>query len=311
MSLGEVVTTQPEPGSTGTTSQATQVIQPLRDLLALALVGANAVLILTGVLHLLFAGWEDETTFFGAADEAIFRFIGIPGIVLPLLAVLLTTVVQPITARAKLVTVIAVVEYGTAAAFTVITLLGWMIGGATNDNPFYDPPASFWVTGVLERLVHAALLVVAALVVIKIWRSLFAVPKPPAAVGPQGYAAHPGYPQTGYPQGYGQTYSGYPQGYGQTQQAAPGGYPTYGQQTAPAQQSYPSAPTQPAEAPQSGVPAQSVPGQQSAETAQGYGVPSAPPAVPGQHSHWGSEHTQMINPSSQQSGGDDPTQIHR
>lgn len=335
MSLGELVTTQPEPGSTGTTSQGTQIIQPMRDLIALALVGANAVLILNGLLHLLFAGWEDETTFFSAANDAIFQFIGIPGIVLPLLAVLLTTVVQPITARAKLVTVIAVAEYVAASAFTVIALLGWMIGGAADDNPFFDPPASFWVTGVLERLVHTALLVFAALVVIKIWRSLFAVPKPPVAVGPHGYAAQQGYPQTGYlqgyPQAYGQTYPGYPPGYGQTQQAAPGGYPMYGQQTVPAQQSYAAAPTPPAEALQSAAPAvpapqsappasapQSAPpapGQQSAEATQSYGIPPVPPVVPGQpapgqQSYWGGERTQLINPSDQQSG-DDPTQIHR
>lgn len=330
------MTTQPEPASAG---KATQATKSLRELLALVLVGANALLLLVGVIDLAVPAWEGDP-FASRAGSGFFDFVGLLGILLPLAAVLLVTHIEPVPARAKAVTIAALAEYGVSALFGVICLLTFLFG-ALADSEFRSA-----FTGLLTRAAHLALFAAAALVVVKVWQALFQPPKPqpPAVVyGQPGYAVQPGYGaqqgygHAGYPGGYAQAYgqqagyaAGYPQqGYGQPvpQPTTPGqqsvgypqpatsgqaegqpGYPSYGQQ-APAQ----SGGQQSAEETQivpTGQP--TVPGQPSAETTQvvGYHLPSrsAPAAAPQSSAapsdpgHWSSEHTQYLSTTGQQSG---------
>lgn len=297
------MTSQAEPASTDAT-QASKITNPLRDLAALVLVGANALLLFVGLIRLFVSFSRFGSSWTGRAGSEFFTFVGIEAIVLPLLAVLLATHVRPPLPRAKLITQIALGEYAFSALLGVVTFFVVTIGMLA------EAEVGDALLGVLARVAHLAMFAVAALVVFKIWRGLYYVPKPkpqPGVYGqpqygqpgyPQGYGQQPGYPAGfpqggGYPQAYGQpTAYGQP-GYGQRGEAQPGhpqygqpGYPQYGQ-PGDAQPGYPQY-GQPAYEPQSAPPAPA----------------SAPPAGESRTSdEFGpSERTQVIN-----RGGEDPS----
>ncbi|MFK3981007.1 hypothetical protein ACI2K4_11590 [Micromonospora sp. NPDC050397] len=248
------MTSQPGPAPVDP-AQARQITQPLREPAALALVSANALLLFVAVINLLVPRGEGDE-FTRRAGDSFLDFVGLTAILLPVLAVLLATHVQPVVRRAKLITQIAVVEYAISAFFGIITVLAYLVGTLA-EAEFRQA-----FTGLLARLAYLAIFAVAAYTVFRVWRTLYYVPKPK----PQpGYYGQPGYPQQGYPQGYpaqGYPQQGYPQGYPPAGAAQPG-YP---------QQSYPA-----------GFPA---PGY--GQPGGGYGVPapasappvSAPPAAP-------------------------------
>jgi len=229
------LTSQPEPAQTDA-KQASQTTKPLRDLTALVLLGADVLLLLAGLINLVIPAWEDDT-FTRRAGVGFFEFLGFTSIVLPLLAVLLVTHIQPVTPKAKLTTVAALGAYAFAALLGVVSLFGWLIGSLV-DGEFRQ---SF--TGLLVRFAYLAIFAVAAFTVFKIWRAHFYVAKPkpqpgvygqPQAYGqtypagyPQGYAQQPGY-QPGYAQAYGQQAAGYGQAAQDAQQASS----VYGQPTA-------------------------------------------------------------------------------
>jgi hypothetical protein len=323
------LTSQPGPAPTDST-QARQITQPLREPAALALVGANALLLFVAVINLIIPrGVGDDFT--RRAGGSFGDFVGLTAILLPLLAVLLATHIQPIVPKAKLITQIALVEYAVSAFFGVITVFAWLIGtlaGAEFRQAF---------TGLLAQLALLAIFGVAAFPVYQIWRTLFHVPKPKPQQGYYGQPSHPqqgypqgypqqGYPPQGYPQGYpqpGQSQPGYPQGYPQQAYPPPGfPQPGYGQPTEgygiPAPASAPpvsAPPTAPTSVPQ--VPAPPAP----------FADPTVPPSTseatqviqrPPQGDD-ASERTQLINPASQQPSagsqpparqiGDEPTEL--
>ncbi|MFE9959747.1 hypothetical protein [Micromonospora sp. NPDC005299] len=261
--------TSPAEPASGDTTQASQLTKPLRELAALVLLGANAVLLFVGLLRLL-VPVDDYSTFSGRAGSTFFAFIGLESTVLPLLAVLLATHVRPVLPKAKLITQVALVEYAVAAVFGALTLLIWLVGRLA-DGEVLDA-----FLGLLTRLAWLAVFAIAAFVVFKIWRTLYYVPKPKPQPGVYGQA-QPGWPQQpgpmpGQPGGYpaAGAYPGAPQ--------QPGGYP----QPGPYGSAQPAPPfnTAPPHAPQSSPPfgaPQSGPPLAGPPSAPPYGAPHAAP----------------------------------
>lgn len=237
------MSSQTEPGGTsgdvpGTTGEGTgdksasQFTLPLREIAALVLLGATALLLLVGVIELLIPG-DARGSFLDRASRSFGSFIDLARIGFPLLAVLLATHVRPPVPRAKLITLVALVEYAVSAFFGII--FGLLIGFADTAGD----SARIAFESLLVHVALAAVLGVAAYVVLRIWLGVYHVPKPPTPQ-PGGYG-QPG--MYGQPAGYGQ-----PGGYGATY-GQPGGYagygqpgqPTYGQPVQPS--GPPSAPT--------------------------------------------------------------------
>ncbi|MFG2053504.1 hypothetical protein ACGFI9_05655 [Micromonospora sp. NPDC048930] len=239
--------TSPAEPASGDATQASQVTKPLRELAALVLLGANAVLLFVGLLRLL-VPMDDYSTFTGRASSTFFVFIGLESAALPLLAVLLATHVSPVLPRAKLITQAALGEYAFAALFGALTFLIALFGRLT-DGEVLDAFLSM-----LIRVAWLAIFAIAAFVVFHIWRRLYYVPKPKPQPGVYGQP-QPGWPQQagGYP-GQPGAYpapgqGGYAPG-GQPHQ--PGGYPVPGQYGPP--QSAPPFNAAPPHAPQSAPP---------------------------------------------------------
>ncbi|BCB79797.1 hypothetical protein GCM10022251_39730 [Phytohabitans flavus] len=291
------MTTQPEAKPSDGTS-ASQFTKPLRELAALVLLGATAVLLFVAILSLIPTG--DFETFTGNAAGSFDGFVNLVTIGLPFLAVLLANHLQPALGRAKVITLVALIEYAAAAFFGVI--FGLFIGVVKiADDSVFNALKAF-----LVRIAMLAVLAIATYALVRIARGLYFVPKPKPQPGmygqpaygqqpgyPQGYGQQPGYPQQGYPPAYGQPTAAYPHPYGQPAQqpAQPYGAGPAGPPTAPV----PQMPAVPPQAPISTPPSHE----------------QVPPTEPGQQ-------TQLINPASQLPSagfpppppgglGDDPT----
>jgi len=103
------VTSQPEPAPRDA-MPAAQTTNPLREPAALVLLGANALLLLVGLVDLL-VPLADGDSFARRAGGAFFNFAGLAAVLLPVLAVLLATHVRPPVRRAKLITQVALGPY--------------------------------------------------------------------------------------------------------------------------------------------------------------------------------------------------------
>ncbi|MGV9764432.1 hypothetical protein [Micromonospora tulbaghiae] len=311
--------TSPAEPASGDATQASQLIKPLRELAALVLLGANAVLLFVGLLRLL-VPVDDYSTFSGRAGSTYFTFIGLESTVLPVLAVLIATVILPVVPKAKLITQVALAEYAVSAVFGALTFLIWLVGRLA-DGEVLDA-----FLGLLTRAAWLAIFAVAAFAVFKIWRTLYYVPKPKPQPGVYGQA-QPGWPQQpgqgypgpgGYPQQPGQGYPqagspppGWPQQpgpYGQPQSAPPfNTAPPHAPQSGP-----PFAGPQPA--PQSGIPfagGQPAPQYGSPQPAPPFGQPpSADPtqAIPRQSAEPGAPSPAADDERTQRFDREDPNQ---
>ncbi|WP_319463058.1 hypothetical protein [Micromonospora sp. RTP1Z1] len=248
------MTSPAEPASTDP-AQASQLTKPLRELAALVLLGANAVLLFVGLFRLLLPT-DGYSTFSLRAGNTFFTFVGVESTVLPVLAVLLATHVRPVLAKAKLITQVALGEYAVGAFFGALTFLIWLVGRLAEAEVL---DALF---GLLTRAAWLAIFAVAGYVVFKVWRTLYYTPRPKPQPGVYGQP-QPGWPQqqAGYP--------GQPGGYPPAGQ--PGGYPPPGQGGYPSAGGYP-APNQPG-----GHPAPNQPGGYPPSGQYGQPNPSAPP----------------------------------
>jgi hypothetical protein len=268
------VTSQPEP-SPGEGRSAVQILRPVRDLAAYALVATPAVLLLVAVIRLIPGGVGEQ--FASRTQDSFFNFVNVPVIAFPLGAVLLSVLIRPQHPKANLIVLVATVEYAAAAFFGVI--FGILIG--------LVQIATFSVRTAFEellvRLSWLAVFAVAAFAVYQLWRNLFHTPKPKAQPGMYGQPQHGqpqhGQPQHGQPQ-HGQPQHGQPQ-HGQPQYGQPGAYPGqpgYGQPGEPGGQ--PGQPGQPGAAGQWGQqPGYPQPGAQPGGYGQpAYGQPAAQPA---------------------------------
>jgi hypothetical protein len=206
--------TQPVPpaapvGPAGYGKDAVAITAPFREVAALILAGAVAVIMFVSFLDFLF-GLDN----FGLQAQGEFgSFVNLETILLPLGAVLLATHVKPVVRRAQLITLVSLIEYGVAALFGVICLFAAFIHEMSGSGPF-NTGGSVRVGffNLLDNLVMLGLLAFAGYLVLRVWLGVFSTPRPVAPPQPYGYA--PGYGTPGYPQqpaGYGQ----YPQQYGQ------------------------------------------------------------------------------------------------
>jgi hypothetical protein len=261
------VTSQPQPAPAEAGSPG-QYLRPLRDIAAYALVGATAVMLFVAVIRLIPSGVGQD---FGTrAQDSFYSYVNLPTIFFPLTAVLLSLAVRPPHPKAKLITVIAVVEYGVAAAFAIVfgILIGLInIAGFSVRTAFEE---------LLVRVAWLAVFAVAAFATYQIWRHLFYTPKPKPQPGVYGH------PQYGVPG----TYPGQP-GYGQPGQPAPPGHP--GQPGAlgqPGPAGYPGQPPQPGQPGHPGQPGPAGYGQpaygQPPMGNPGHPGPAGQPAYPGQ-----------------------------
>jgi hypothetical protein len=207
------VTSQPQPGPG-------EYLRPLRDLAAWALVGAPAVLLFVAIIRLIPAG----DGFGDRAQDSFYAFVNVPTTFFPLAAVVLALLVRPAHPKARLITLIAAVEYAVAAFFAVVfgILVGLIqIAGFSVRTAFEE---------LLVRVAWLAVFALAGFAVYRIWRGMFHVPKPVAQPGVYGQpqygmpGAYPGQPGYGPPPGYpGQPQPGQSQpGQSQPGQAQPG-----------------------------------------------------------------------------------------
>jgi hypothetical protein len=263
------VTSQPQPAP----GSASQYLRPLRDIAAYVLVAATAAMLFVAMIRLIPSGVGLD--FGSRAQDSFYSYVNVPTIFFPLGAVLLALLVRPQHPRAKLITLIALIEYAVAAVFAVVfgILVGLIKIASFSARTAFEE--------LLVRLAWLAVFGVAAFAVYRIWRHLFYTPKPKPQAGlygqpaygvPGSYPGQPGYGQPG-PAGAGQP------GYGQP--AGPGGAPEappYGTAEPPAYGS--------AEVPAYGQPNPAGYGQPPyGPTAYGqspYGGPGAPGVYPGQ-----------------------------
>lgn len=251
--------TSPAEPASGDATQASQVTKPLRELAALVLLGANAVLLFVGLLRLL-VPMDAYSTIGGRAGSTFFVFVGVESAVLPVLAVLLATHVRPALPKAKLITQAALGEYAFAALFGALTFLIWLVGRLA-EAEVLDA-----FLGLLTRLAWVAIFGVAAFVVYRIWRALFYVPKPKPQPGVYGQA-QPGWPQQ-------------PGGYPAPGQ--PGGYPAPGQYGQPAPPFNTAPPHAPQAAPPFGAP-QAAPPFGAPQPAPPFSAPQSAPQFGAPH----------------------------
>ncbi|MER5459010.1 hypothetical protein ABT008_30025 [Micromonospora sp. NPDC002389] len=188
---------------------ARQATGPLRELVAIVLLGANAVFLFVTLIRLI-TPQGAYSTVTGRAGSAFYGFVGLEAIVLPLLAVLLATHLAPVVGKAKLITQVALIEYAVSVVLGGLTLLIWTVGRLA-EAQIFDA-----LTGVITRAAWVALFGAAAYVVWTVWRRLYHVPKPKQEPGLYGT------PQQGWaPQGNPGQPGGYPGGW--QQQPGPGG----------------------------------------------------------------------------------------
>ncbi|HEY3009179.1 MAG TPA: hypothetical protein VGJ63_14100 [Micromonosporaceae bacterium] len=235
--------TQPPPAG----RPARQFTTPLRELVALVLVAATAVLLFVALIKLI----PDESRFpINYLDYSSLRFgdfVNLGTIAFPLLAVLLATHLEPKVGRAPLITSVALVELAVAAFFGLLfgTFLGF-IGDVT------DGSGRRAFEALLTRAAYLAVLGVVLYAVFRVWQGLYHVPRPKPAPAPPGTYGQPR--MYGQPQGYAHGQAGYghpgypPPGYGPsgepTQVVPP--VPPASTSTPPAPPTPPARPTAPA-----------------------------------------------------------------
>jgi hypothetical protein len=178
---------------------ARQVTEPMRPLVAAALLIGNAVFLFIGLSDLLFVvtGWGSQ---FGARSVAAFdSFAGPFAIGLPLLAVLLATHVAPVLPKSRIILLAALGSYAVSAVFGVITFLGAFAGSLFSVRATFD--------GLLWRSVWLGFLAMAAMAVYRVYHAMFppAPPKGTYSYGPtvygRPYPGQPMYPQPTYQPG--------------------------------------------------------------------------------------------------------------
>ncbi len=199
------MSTNPE-SAPGEGSTAGRYLRPLRDLAALVLVVAPAVMLFVAVIRLI-PSVDGDT--FGTRVQASFDgFVNLASIGLPLLGVLLATLVRPEHPRAKLITTVALGQYAVQVFFGV--LFGFLVGLVS----IAGFSVRFAFEEFLRRGAWLALLGIAAFAVFQIWRNLYYTPRPKPVPGMYGQPAQAG-PPYGPPQGGPQQYGTPPGQYGQ------------------------------------------------------------------------------------------------
>ncbi|GAA2386931.1 hypothetical protein [Dactylosporangium salmoneum] len=197
------------------------LLDPYRELAAFALIGAAGVFLLAGLLE-LFTGVANS--FLTMATTSFGNVVGFQVILMPILAVVLVTQIDPVTPRSKMIVLGALIEYAVAAVLGLVLLLAGLIGDMQSEYL----ALGYAFANFLEHLAGLGLIALGLFLTSRVFLGAYSAPKPVAPqYGQPGYGQYPqayGYPQ----QQYAQPQTGYVTG---AQPAAPAGYPAaYGQQ---------------------------------------------------------------------------------
>src|SRR5262249_55885704 len=160
----------PSAGAAGEKA-ASQFTLPLRQPAAFALLVVNGLTLLFAVFDMIviFQGWS--TNFLSRVDSSFGDFVGVVSVGFPLLAVLLATHVKPALGQARLITVVALIEYGVSALFGVLCLLVGFLHGLTDTGTVTGlSPARRAFETFLIRGAWLAVLAVAALAVYQLFQ---------------------------------------------------------------------------------------------------------------------------------------------
>ncbi|MGC9666801.1 hypothetical protein ACNTMW_09620 [Planosporangium sp. 12N6] len=177
---------------------ARQFTEPLRQPAAFALLTVNGLILLfaVGDLFVIFEDWA--SSLLERAGGSFTDFVGLVSIGFPLLAVLLATHVRPRLPQARLITVLALVEYGVSAVFGALCLLVDFLYGVTGSHTTIGMSAARRaLEDLLIRAGEYTLLAIAGLAVFHLFQGLY----PPVRPEPAAPAFGGGY---GYPAGFGQ-----------------------------------------------------------------------------------------------------------
>jgi hypothetical protein len=201
---------------------ARQFTDPLRQPAALVLLVTNGLILLFAVMDLFVVGEDWPGNFLTRAGASFVDFVGLVSIGFPLLAVLLATHVKPSVPRGRLITVLALVEYGVSALFGALCLLVDFLHGVTDSQPTLGiGPARRAFEDFLVRAGEFTVLAVAAIAVFQLFQGLYGRSRPVPADPPYGGGHPPSHGRPGYPPAYGRP--GHPPAYGR-----PGYPPVYG-----------------------------------------------------------------------------------
>jgi hypothetical protein len=170
---------------------ARQFTQPLRETVAVALLAGNAVFLALGFSGLFFVVDRWATGLGERCVAAYDAFVGPTSVGLPLVAMLLATHVAPMVRRTRSILIAVLAELGVSAFFGAITFLGAFAHDLSSVRAT--------VEGLLRRSVWLGFLVLACVVVARVWIGLYPAPKPQLA----------GYTTYGQPT-YGRPYPGQP-----------------------------------------------------------------------------------------------------
>ncbi|MFF5230345.1 hypothetical protein [Dactylosporangium sp. NPDC000521] len=170
--------------------KARSLTLPYRELAAFVLLGATAAYLLAGFISLLTS--LDNNVLLNAGGT-FGRFVNLQTILLPVLAVLVATHIDPVVPKAKVIVLVGLVEYGVAALFGLILLLASLIGDLDTESGLRATSA---LTIFLTRLADLALLGLVFFLVIRVYLGAYAPPKP--APGVYGQPAYPYGQQPGY-----------------------------------------------------------------------------------------------------------------
>ncbi|GAB1645174.1 hypothetical protein [Krasilnikovia sp. MM14-A1259] len=183
------MTSQSEPP--GEVRPALAHLRPLRDLAVYALVGLPVVLLFVALLRLIPSDVGEQFT--SRTQGSFYDFVNLPVLLFPIGAVLLA-LIGPRHPKARLITLVALVEYAIAGFLGVVfgILVGLVkIAGFSVRSAFEE---------LLVRVAWLAVLTIATYAVWELWRNLFAAPKPqPGVYGQPVYGVPGTYPgQPGY-----------------------------------------------------------------------------------------------------------------
>ncbi|MBN1172691.1 MAG: hypothetical protein JXA67_11005, partial [Micromonosporaceae bacterium] len=251
------MSTQPtEPAASASATEEKDAIQftkPLRQLAALALVSIEALFLVVALIDIFIILITTDDHIATAVGSDFSRCVDLLRIALPLIAVLIATHIRPMTANAKVVTLIALIEYCAAAVLGILLMITGLVGQFGDYELYPSTGKGRIIIEVFERLGWLAFLGIALLVVFRVYQGMFMVPKPvgypqgvygqpgqygqqPGVYGQQGQYGQPGqYGQQpgvyGQPGQYGQQPGVYGQPGQYSQQGQPGQYSQQGQQS--------------------------------------------------------------------------------
>ncbi|GAA1816771.1 hypothetical protein HC028_10490 [Planosporangium flavigriseum] len=171
---------------------ARQFADPLRQPAAFVLLLANGLILLFAIIDLFVITEDWSVNFLARAGGSFVDFVGVVSIGFPIVAVLLATHLRPAVPQARLVTGVALAEYGVSALFGALCIMVDFLHGVTDPETILGiGPTRRAFEDLLVRAGEFAVLGVAAFAVFQLFQGLYANPgpsrpQPTQAVAPPG-----------------------------------------------------------------------------------------------------------------------------